>query len=139
MRKNGDSKERQSERAAANGILNRRVFLEGAFVAAAAGAGSTAAGAEPLPVPSWMKQPGAGFSAYGQPSRFESKVVRTIAPPANPASQGIGTARTPLQLLTGMITPNGLHFDRSHSGTPAIDRDQPRRLTHGRVTRPLGL
>ncbi len=54
MRKNGDSKERQSERAAANGILNRRVFLEGAFVAAAAGAGSIAAGAEPLPVPGWM-------------------------------------------------------------------------------------
>ena len=48
MRKNGDSKEWQSERAAANGILNRRVFLEGAFVAAAAGGGSTAAGAEPL-------------------------------------------------------------------------------------------
>ena len=47
MRKNGDSKEWQSERAAANGILNRRVLLEGAFVAAAAGTGSTAAGAEP--------------------------------------------------------------------------------------------
>ena len=137
MRKNGDSREWQSERAAANGILNRRVFLEGAFVAAAAGAGSTAAGAEPLPVPSWMKQPGAGFSAYGQPSRFESKVVRTIAPPANPATQGIGTARTPLQLLTGMITPNGLHFDRSHSGTPDIDPDQHRLLIHGLVKRPL--
>src|SRR3954465_12645627 len=137
MRKHGDSKEWQSERAAANGILNRRVFLEGAFVAAAAGAGSTAAGAEPLPVPGWMKQPGAGFSAYGQPSRFESKVVRTIAPPANPATQGIGTARTPLQLLTGMITPNGLHFDRSHSGTPDIDPDQHRLLIHGLVKRPL--
>jgi sulfane dehydrogenase subunit SoxC len=137
MRKNGDSKGRQSERAAANGILNRRVFLEGAFVAVAAGAGPTAAGAEPLPVQSWMKQPGAGFSAYGQPSRFESKVVRTIAPPANPATQGIGTARTPLQLLTGMITPNGLHFDRSHSGTPDIDPDQHRLLIHGLVKRPL--
>jgi sulfane dehydrogenase subunit SoxC len=137
MRKNGDSRERQSERAAANGILNRRVFLEGAFVAAAAGAGSTTAGAESLPVPNWMKQPGAGFSAYGQPSRFESKVVRTVAPPANPATQGIGTARTPLQLLTGMITPNGLHFDRSHSGTPDIDPDQHRLLIHGLVKRPL--
>ena len=137
MRKNGDSREWQSERAAANGILNRRVFLEGAFVAAAAGTGSTAAGAEPLPVQGWMKQPGAGFSAYGQPSRFESKVVRTIAPPANPATQGIGTARTPLQLLTGMITPNGLHFDRSHSGTPDIDPDQHRLLIHGLVKRPL--
>src|SRR3954471_1437568 len=137
MRKNGDSKEWQSERVAANGILNRRVFLEGAFVAAAAGTGSTAAGAEPLPVQGWMKQPGAGFSAYGQPSRFESKVARTIAPPANPATQGIGTARTPLQLLTGMITPNGLHFDRSHSGTPDIDPDQHRLVIHGLVQRPL--
>src|SRR6478735_1948822 len=137
MRKHGDSKEWQSERAAANGILNRRVFLEGAFVAAAAGGASTAAGAEPLPVPGWMKQPGAGFSAYGQPSRFESKVVRTIAPPANPATQGIGTARTPLQLLNGTITPNGLHFDRSHSGTPNIDPEQHRLLIHGLVKQPL--
>ena len=84
-----------------------------------------------------MKQPGAAFSAYGQPSRFESKVVRTIAPPANPATQGIGTARTPLQLLNGTITPNGLHFDRSHSGTPDIDPDQHRLLIHGLVKRPL--
>ena len=48
MRKNGDSKEWRSERAAANGILNRRVFLEGAFVAAAAGAGVDRCG-EPNP------------------------------------------------------------------------------------------
>ena len=88
-------------------------------------------------MPSWMKQPGAAFSAYGQPSRFESKVVRSIAPPANPATQGIGTARTPLQLLNGTITPNGLHFDRSHSGTPDIDPDQHRLLIHGLVKRPL--
>jgi sulfane dehydrogenase subunit SoxC len=137
MRKHGNNKEWQPERAAANGILNRRVFLEGALVAAAAGAGVVEAQAEPLPVPNWMKQPGAAFSGYGQPSRFESKVVRTIAPPANPATQGIGTARTPLQLLNGTITPNGLHFDRSHSGTPDIDPDQHRLLIHGLVKQPL--
>jgi hypothetical protein len=75
MRKHGNNKEWQPERAAANGILDRRVFLEGALVAAAAGAGVVEAHAEPLPVPNWMKQPGAAFSGYGQPSRFESKVV----------------------------------------------------------------
>jgi sulfane dehydrogenase subunit SoxC len=107
------------------------------LVAAAAGAGVIEAQAAPLPVPNWMKQPGAAFSGYGQPSRFESKVVRTIAPPANPATQGIGTARTPLQLLNGTITPNGLHFDRSHSGTPDIDPDQHRLLIHGLVKQPL--
>ena len=137
MRKHGNNKEWQPERAAANGILDRRVFLEGALVAAAAGAGVVEAQAEPLPVPNWMKQPGAAFSGYGQPSRFESKVVRSIAPPANPATQGIGTARTPLQLLNGTITPNGLHFDRSHSGTPDIDPDQHRLLIHGLVKQPL--
>ena len=74
MRKHGNSKERQFEPAAANGILNRRAFLEGTLVAAAAGAGVVEAQAEPLAVPNSMKEPGAGFTGYGQPSRFESKV-----------------------------------------------------------------
>jgi sulfane dehydrogenase subunit SoxC len=130
------------EQAAANGILSRRVFLERALVggatgAAVAGASVPAAWSEPLAVSPWMKQPGAALSAYGQPSRFESKVVRAVPPPPNPATQGIGTARTPLQLLAGTITPNGLHFDRSHSGTPDIDPDQHRLLIHGLVKRPL--
>jgi sulfane dehydrogenase subunit SoxC len=140
MRK--DKEHEEPEHAAGNGILNRRVLLEyallaGATGAAAAGSGVTSASAEPLAVPSWMKQPGAALSAYGQPSRFESKVVRAVPAPPNPATVGIGTARTPLQLLNGMITPNGLHFDRSHSGTPDIDPDQHRLLIHGLVKRPL--
>ena len=36
-----------------------------------------------------------------------------------------------------MITPNGLHFERSHSGVPDIDPDQHRLLIHGLVKRPL--
>ena len=84
-----------------------------------------------------MKVPGAGFAGYGQPSRFESKVVRASPPPPNPATQGVGTARTPLHLLDGMITPTGLHFERSHSGIPDIDPDQHRLLIHGLVKRPL--
>src|SRR5215471_3620590 len=119
VRNKGNSKEQRVEPVAGNGILNRRLFLEGALVAAAAGS------------------PGAALSGYGQPSRFESKVVRGVPPPPNPATVGIGTARTPLQLLNGMITPNGLHFDRSHSGTPDIDPDQHRLLIHGLVKRPL--
>jgi sulfane dehydrogenase subunit SoxC len=125
------------ERAAGNGILNRRIFLEGALVAGATSAGLPSAAAEPLPVPRWMKVPGANFAPYGQPSTFESKVVRAIAPPANPATQGIGTARTPLHLLEGMMTPSGLHFERSHSGIPDIDPDQHRLVIHGLVKQPL--
>jgi sulfane dehydrogenase subunit SoxC len=123
--------------AAGNGILSRRVFLEGALVAGAAGAGLSSALAEPLTVQPWMKEPGAGFAGYGQPSRFESKVVRFIPPAPNPATQGVGPARTPMHLLEGTITPSGLHFERSHSGIPDIDPDQHRLVIHGLVKRPL--
>ncbi len=84
-----------------------------------------------------MKQPGSPFVGYGMPSHFESKVVRSFPPPANPATPGIGAARTPHHLLDGMMTPSGLHFERSHSGIPDIDPDQHRLLIHGLVQRPL--
>jgi sulfane dehydrogenase subunit SoxC len=129
------------EPLAGHGLLSRRSLLEGTLIAGAgaavAGAGITSAGAEPLPVAPWMKEPGANFVAYGTPSRFESKVVRNWAAPANPATRGVGSARTPHQFLDGMITPSGLHFERSHSGTPDIDPDQHRLLIHGLVRRPL--
>jgi sulfane dehydrogenase subunit SoxC len=130
------------EPAAGNGILDRRIFVQHTLLASAAGVAAapaiiTAAGAEPLAIAPWMKTPGADFTAYGQPSRFENKVVRVAPPAPNPATPGIGTARTPVQLLTGMITPNGLHFDRSHSGTPDIDPEAHRLLIHGLVKRPM--
>jgi sulfane dehydrogenase subunit SoxC len=40
-------------------------------------------------------------------------------------------------LLDGIITPSGLHFERSHSGIPAIDPEQHRLLIHGLVRQPL--
>jgi len=125
------------EQAAGNGILSRRAFLEGTLVTGAAGAGLTAAAAEPLAVPHWSTEPGAAFVPYGLPSDFENKVVRTGAPPGNPTTQGIGVMRTPHQALDGIITPNGLHYERSHSGAPDIDPDQHPLLIHGLVKRPL--
>ena len=122
---------------AGNGILNRRHLIGGALAAGAAGAAITGASAEPLAIEPWMKVPGAGFAGYGQPSRFESKVVRVFPPPPNPATLGVGPARTPLHLLEGVITPSGLHFERSHSGIPDIDPDQHRLVIHGLVKRPL--
>src|SRR6202040_858389 len=93
--------------------------------------------AEPLVMESWMKEPGAAFAPYGQPSRFEDKVVRAILSPPNAPLPGVGTARTPLHLLEGIITPSGLHFERSHSGIPDIDPDRHRVVIHGLVKRPL--
>ena len=54
----------QRDLAAGNGILSRRIFLEGALVSGAASAGVSTALAEPLAVQSWMKAPGAGFTGY---------------------------------------------------------------------------
>ena len=129
-RKPGDS-------VAGNGVLSRRLFLESALAAGATGVSISSVSAEPLTVQPWMKVPGPAFTPYGQPSRFEAKVVRAIQPPANPATQGIGPARTPLHLLDGIITPSGLHFERSHSGIPDIDPEQHRLVIHGLVKRPL--
>ena len=119
------------EPAAGNGLIDRRIFLAGG---AALTAGTTAQ-AEPLAVEPWSKAPGAGFTAYGAPSRFEAKVGRIFA--SAPGTSGTGAARTPLHLLDGMITPNSLHFERSHSGVPDIDPDAHRLLIHGLVRRPL--
>lgn len=122
---------------AGNGILSRRVLLEGAIVAGAASAVGSGASAAPLAVQPYMQTPGAGFSPYGQPSQFENKVVRVIPPSPVPGLRGIGTSRTPLHMLDGIITPSGLHFERSHSGIPDINPDQHRLVIHGLVRRPL--
>ena len=44
---------------------------------------------------------------------------------------------TPLQDLHGIITPNGLHYERHHGGIPTIDPSEHRLMVHGLVERPL--
>jgi sulfane dehydrogenase subunit SoxC len=44
---------------------------------------------------------------------------------------------SPLQDLHGIITPNGLFFERHHAGRPDVDPDQHRLMIHGLVERPL--
>ncbi len=123
---------------AGNGLLHRRMFLTAGTAAAAAIASSALpnpAAADALPVEPWMQVPGSGFVGYGQPSKYEEKVARTWN--TAPGTTGTGAARTPLHLLDGMITPNGVHFERSHSGIPDINPDTHRLLIHGLVKRPL--
>jgi sulfane dehydrogenase subunit SoxC len=128
------------ELVAGNGLLHRRLFLKGSALLGAAGVGLLTArevtAAPPPPVAEWMRAPGAPMSAYGSRSRFEQDVARIVGPPAR-GTTGAGSSRTPLERLTGMITPNGLHFERHHSGIPDIDPDAHRLLIHGLVDRPL--
>jgi sulfane dehydrogenase subunit SoxC len=124
---------------AGNGLLDRRALLTaGIAFAGAVGVGtavSTGAAAEPLTEPDWSLFPGEPMPPYQVPSPFEKNVVRLID---NPDSRPvISHARTPHQLLNGIITPNGLHFNVCHGGVPAIDPAQHKLVIHGLVKRPL--
>jgi sulfane dehydrogenase subunit SoxC len=130
-----DSLWTEAEQVAGNGLLHRRMFLTAGAAAFGAGAVAPSAKADQLPVEDWMKYPGAGFNGYGQPSKYEAKVARTWG--SAPGTTGTGSSRTPHQLLSGMITPSGLHFERSHSGIPDINPDAHRFVIHGVVKRPL--
>ena len=127
----------QPDQAVGNGLLDRRGLL------ATAGSGSvaalltrpTVAAAGELALEPWMREPGSPFVGYGQPSRFEENVMRVST--TAPGTTGTGASRTPHHLLDGTITPNGLHFERHHSGIPDIDPDAHRLLIHGLVKHPL--
>jgi sulfane dehydrogenase subunit SoxC len=129
-------------------VTSRRHFLRdgsalmgGALAGSLAGGEAMAAetGADNLPpnVPEWMKSPGdpMGSQLYGTPSPFEKNVVKNI--PKNLKQYISASGRTPLQDLDGIITPNGLFYERHHGGVPTIDPAQHRLMLHGLVDRPL--
>jgi sulfane dehydrogenase subunit SoxC len=76
---------------------------------------------------------GAPTSAVGTRSAFAP------ATPRAPVGNTVGSSMTPLQNLTGAITPSDLHFERHHAGVPAIDPATHRLVIHGLVDRPLSL
>ena len=122
------------EPVAGNGLLHRRLFLQGG-AAALAGATLLTARAAPPELPEWMKTPGAGMRPYGERSPREAQVQRFVG--SQPGTTGSGASRTPLESLEGIITPSSLHFERHHSGVPDIDPAQHQVLIHGLVERPL--
>ncbi|WP_342107883.1 sulfite dehydrogenase [Methylobacterium sp. SI9] len=118
----------------------RRFLVQGtaAAVGAVAG-GARAEQAAPPGVSDWMKAPGAdtGGQPYGTPSRFEAGIIRNI--PKGLKQYTSASTRTPLQDLDGILTPNGLFYERHHGGIPDIDPARHRLLIHGLVERPLVL
>lgn len=129
-----DFHQRRPRRAVIKAASAGVVSLAGAGLA---GASLAARAEEAVPVPPWMRQQGAPVDAdpYGLPSPYEKSVVRRQSGPEPfPTAANF---KTPLQDLTGIITPNGLHHVRSHAGTPDIDPDRHRLLVHGLVERPL--
>ena len=121
----------------------RRRFLTGAAAltgsALAASARSAAAQSDAAPpnTPKWMKEPGEPIrtNQYGQPSPFEKNVIRRDR--GDNVVPGAGISFSPLQNLSGTITPSGLIFERHHAGIPSIDPAQHRLMLHGMVKKPL--
>ena len=76
------------------------------------------------------KLQGAPTSAVGNRSMF-------VKPLRTPIGEVTGSSFTPLEQLTGTITPADLHFERHHAGVPLIDPSRHQLLVHGLVERPL--
>jgi sulfane dehydrogenase subunit SoxC len=116
-------------------------LVGGAVLGGLAGGEAQAAGeAEhnlPPNIPGWMTAPGEamGSEPYGLPSPFEKNVTKNIA--RNLPQYLSAAARTPLGELDGIITPNGLFYERHHAGVPTIDPAQHRLMVHGLVEQPL--
>lgn len=104
--------------------------------AQAPGPAQAAASGSPPDVPVWSKTLGDPTGQpYGTPSKFEAGVARLFQP--GQADLFSTESRTPLQDLDGIITPNGLHYNRNHAGVAQIDPAVHRLLIHGLVSRPM--
>lgn len=120
---------------------SRRAFLRGAAAAGVAVAGTKAAAegeAQILNKQPWNQALGAGVdeSPYGMPSKFEAGVVRKNVPWLT--AESISSINfTPIHELDGIITPNGLCFERHHGGAAEIDPAEHRIMINGLVDREL--
>jgi sulfane dehydrogenase subunit SoxC len=76
------------------------------------------------------KATGGATTAVGSRSPFET-------PARTPTGETVGNSLTPLQELTGTVTPSDLHFERHHAGVPTIDPDRHVLMLHGLVDRPI--
>ncbi len=124
-------------------LTSRRGFLT---AAAATGGAALAAGAaraqtgDPAitELQDWNQFLGDGVDArpYGFPSEYEAHVKRRNVEwlTADPISS---VNFTPLHELDGIITPNGLCFERHHAGIAEIDPARHRLMINGLVDTPL--
>ena len=121
---------------------SRRALLKAGLGAGTvlAGAGMARAAGDPaiLEVQPWAQELGEGVDArpYGVPSKHEAHVVRRNVPwlTADPVSS---VNFTPLHELDGIITPNGLCFERHHAGIADVDPAQYRLMINGLVDTPM--
>jgi len=125
-------------------ISERRRFLKNAMLMVGGGAAISQAGAVmassnlPPSVPIWSRTLGEEVltNPYGLPSEYEKDTIRRTVDWLTPDKIS-SISMTPLHKLKGIITPNGLAFERYHGGLPNINPDEHRLIIHGLVDRPL--
>ena len=91
-------------------------------------------GAAPAPPP---PNPVDSTKAPGAPTSAVGTRAPAVTPVRTPVGAIAGSSLTPLQSLTGTITPADLHFERHHGGVPALDAATHELLIHGLVDRTL--
>lgn len=136
-KQSGDNLANPSRRA-----LLRKSAVAGGVAAAGALGFRNANAAEPDPlitqVQEWNQLLGEGVDAapYGVPSQFEKEAVRRDVSwlTADPKSS---INFTPLHELDGIITPNGLCFERHHGGVAEINPADHRLMVNGLVDQEL--
>ena len=130
-----------SQAQIADVIKGRRGFLAGAFASAVVAAGQARAQTNPvsgqgdpniLELPAHTKGLGQPVAAmgYGVPSVHEKNLQRRESPGLTRVSAA-SVSFCPLQGLFGIITPNGLHFERHHQGWWDIEPDKHRLMING--------
>jgi len=122
--------------------IDRRRLLTAGLAAGGAALATRAVGAESEPaiteIQDWNRYLGEGVQSrpYGVPSAYEADVVRRDVEWLT-ASTESSVNFTPLQDLDGIITPNGLCFERHHAGIAEIDPAEQRLMINGLVDTPL--
>ena len=124
------------------GFLKRTAALAGGVAAAAAATLARPARAQQgdpaiLTLPAHSKGLGQPVAArgYGLPSEYERNLQRRESPGLTRVPQA-SVAFAPLQGLFGIITPNGLHFERHHQGWWDVDPREHRLMVMGLVREP---
>jgi sulfane dehydrogenase subunit SoxC len=76
---------------------------------------------------------------YGLPSPYEHNNIRRVHDLLSSGDRYATVSMSPLHLQEGIITPNGLFFNRSHGGVATIDPSKYRLMIHGLVEKPIVL
>ncbi len=120
--------------------LSRRSLITGAAATAGSLLASPSRASDPAitEIQPWNQELGSPVDAapYGMPSQHEADTVRRNVEWLT-ADTTSSINFTPLHRLEGIITPNGLCFERHHSGVADVDPAKHRLMVNGLVDKPL--